>query len=154
VTPAELQTEILGLNLGLSLREAATPLTIKVEQDHFLSLMTLLARDPRFQFDMLQLHTALDWPAENRLECLYLLNSSKLNHEIMVSISVPRAAALLPSVSAIWAIAEWQEREVFDMFGVLYSEHPDLRRLLLDDDWKGFPLRKDYQDDFVLSRPW
>jgi NADH-quinone oxidoreductase subunit C len=57
-------------------------------------------------------------------------------------------------VSAIWAIAEWQEREVFDMFGVHYRQHPDLRRLLLDDDWQGFPLRKDYQDDFVLSRPW
>jgi NADH-quinone oxidoreductase subunit C len=71
----------------------------------------------------------------------------------MVSVSVPRANPVAPTVSTIWEIAQWQEREVYDLFGVRYEGHPDLRRLFLDDNWQGHPLRKDYQDDDMLELP-
>jgi NADH-quinone oxidoreductase subunit C len=64
---------------------------------------------------------------------------------------VPRDAAVVPSLASVWPIAEWQEREVYDLMGILYADHPDLRRLFLDDDWQGFPLRKDYEDDYILK---
>jgi NADH:ubiquinone oxidoreductase subunit C len=61
---------------------------------------------------------------------------------------------VVPTVSSIWPIAHWQEREVFDLFGVGYDGHPDLRRIFLEDDWLGHPLRKDYHDpDMLESRP-
>jgi NADH:ubiquinone oxidoreductase subunit C len=69
-------------------------------------------------------------------------------------VKVPRQNPIAPSVHLLWPIAEWQEREVYDLFGVKYAGHPDLRRLFLEDDWKGFPLLKDYKDDFTLERPW
>jgi NADH:ubiquinone oxidoreductase subunit C len=72
---------------------------------------------------------------------------------VYVVTSVARDNPLVPTVMDIWPIAEWQEREVYDLFGVLYDGHPDLRRLFLEDDWVGFPLRKDYEDDFMLEPP-
>jgi NADH:ubiquinone oxidoreductase subunit C len=116
--------------------------------------MLRLRASPALSFDQLQAHTALDWPSEGEIECLYLLNSTQHPQDALVSVKLSRAAPVITSVSSLWPIAEWQEREVFDMFGVLYEHHPDLRRILLDDDWLGFPLRKDYKDDFMLSRPW
>ena len=156
---AELQTAILGLNSELSVREAsANILTIKVPSEYLLTLMKTLRDDSRFSFDQLQLHTTMDWTNEDPVlatfECLYLLNSTVHHHDVMISVHIPRANPKINSVSALWPIAQWQEREVYDMFGVLYENHPDLRRILLDDDWKGFPLRKDYQDDFMLRRTW
>ena len=154
MTPEELQGMILGLDSELSLREASSVLMIKVPTSSLMKIMASLKEDPRFAFDQLQYHTALDWPAEDRIECLYHFCSTQFHHELMISVSLPRTNPVLPSVSHLWPIAEWQEREVYDMFGVIYENHPDLRRILLDDDWKGFPLRKDYKDEFMLERPW
>lgn len=154
MTSAELQTLIMGLTSEMTPRENVTPLTFNVSAESLLTVLKLLKTHPQMHFDMLMMLTALDWPAEDRIECLYLLQSSGQNHEVLISVSIPRSQAVLPSVSAIYAIAEWQEREVYDMFGILFNNHPDLRRILLDDEWQGFPLRKDYQDEFILRRPW
>ena len=59
---------------------------------------------------------------------------------------------IVVTICSIWRIAEWQEREVFDLFGILYNNHPDLRRIFLEDDWVGFPLRKNYKDNFMLEK--
>ena len=64
-----------------------------------------------------------------------------------------RDAPVAPTVSRSWPAAEWQEREAYDLMGILYDEHPDLRRLFLEDDWQGFPLRKDYRDPDMLEFP-
>jgi NADH-quinone oxidoreductase subunit C len=109
--------------------------------------------DPRLSFDMLCTHTAVDWLGEDRFELVYVLYSTKHRHYVTVSTSIPRDKPEASSVSSIWRIAEWQEREVYDLMGVLYSGHPDLRRMFLEDDWVGFPLRKDYKDDFMLGLP-
>lgn len=104
-------------------------------------------------FDLLETHTAIDWPDAGRFELAYVLTSLACGHQLTVFVDVPRDNPIAPSVCTTWPIAQWQEREVFDLFGVHYTDHPDLRRLFLDDDWQGFPLRKDYADDFMLERP-
>ncbi|MBU1920404.1 NADH-quinone oxidoreductase subunit C, partial [bacterium] len=82
---------------------------------------------------------------------IYQLYSTKFHHYLMLSVKVDREHPVVPSVSSVWRIAQWHEREVYDLFGVLYDNHPDLRRLFLEDDWQGHPLRKDYRDDFMLT---
>lgn len=121
-----------------------------------LEKWSLVAKELRtqFQFDMLADHAAIDWPQENKIELLYQLYSLTEGLHLMVSVSLDRRNPIAPSVYQLWPIAEWQEREVYDLFGVKYAGHPDLRRLFLEDDWKGFPLLKDYNDDFILEKPW
>lgn len=111
-----------------------------------------LRDDPRLRFAMLCDHSAIDWQAEGRFELVYQLYSLEHRHYLTVFSSIPRDQPEAPSVCEVWRVAEWQEREVYDMFGILYSSHPDLRRVLLDDGWKGFPLRKDYHDDYMQER--
>ncbi|MBF0277788.1 MAG: NADH-quinone oxidoreductase subunit C [SAR324 cluster bacterium] len=125
--------------------------TIEVPPEHFLSLMQQLREDPRLYFNMLQVHTAVDWVKKGIFELLYQLYSTKDRQSLRVLVELPRENPVIASVCSIWRIAEWQEREVYDFFGVLYEGHPDLRRLFLEDDWKGFPMRKDYEDDFMLE---
>ena len=103
------------------------------------------------KFDMLCAHTAIDRIDDGKFELVYQLYSTKFRHYLMLSVLLDRENPVVPSVSSIWMIAEWQEREVYDLFGVLYNNHPDLRRLFLEDDWEGHPLRKDYKDDFMLD---
>lgn len=123
----------------------------QVPADHLLQLMEKLRGESEFAFDMLCSHTVVDRLAEGVFELVYHLYSTEKRKHLMVSTSVPRDNPLAPTVSSVWSIAEWQEREAYDLFGILYDNHPDLRRVFLEDDWKGFPLRKDYEDDFMLS---
>lgn len=134
-------------------REKADRTAITVPADKVHALALRLRDEPALSFELLYDHTAIDWPEEDRFELVYQLGSLRHGHPLMVSVSIPRGMPVVPTLSTVWPIAEWLEREVFDLFGVLYSGHPDLRRLFLEDDWKGFPLRKDYKDDFVLERP-
>lgn len=127
--------------------------TVEIAVDQFYSLMQRLRDDERFAFDMLIFHTAVDWVKEHVFELVYQLFSTRYQQKLRVLVTVPRNHPVIPTVSSLWQIAEWQEREVYDLFGVLYENHPDLRRLLLEDDWQGFPLRKDYKDDFMLEPP-
>ncbi len=112
-----------------------------------------LRDDPRLAFDLLLTHTAVDRPDEGRFELVYMLYSTQHGHYLRVSSDVSREDPVAPTVSGIWPIAEWQEREVYDLFGIAYDGHPDLRRIFLEDDWVGHPLRKDYRDDYMLERP-
>jgi len=134
-------------------REKCAMPAVTVPVESLAVFMRAIHDDPALSFDMLCTHTAVDWLGENRFELLYVLCSLKHGHYLTVSTSVPRDKPEVSSVSSIWRIAEWQEREVYDLMGVLYSGHPDLRRMFLEDDWNGFPLRKDYKDDFMLELP-
>lgn len=89
----------------------------------------------------------VDWVAQNRLEVVY--NVSSLSHPVKVEMKVflPRDDPRVRTVVPIWASANWHERETYDLFGVVFEEHPDLRRILLPEDWMGYPLRKDYEDE-------
>lgn len=150
----ELQNLVLSLNSEFKIREKADRAAVLIPRNLLIETMQTLKTDDRFQFDMLMAHTAIDWLSNQQIELVYQLYSSTLGHYLMISVLTERSEAVVPTVSSLWSIAEWQEREVFDLFGIKYSGHPDLRRLLLDDDWKGYPLLKDYKDDFMLVRPW
>jgi NADH:ubiquinone oxidoreductase subunit C len=86
-------------------------------------------------------------------EMVYRLQSSEFGVGIFLKAEVPREGAAIQTLTDLWPAADWHEREVYDLFGIDFPGHPDLRRILLPDDWVGHPLRKDYQDDSVIRRP-
>lgn len=95
-------------------------------------------------FEVLSDLTALDLPKENKLQVVYHLYSYSRRHQIVVKVDLPREEPRVATVEGVWKAANWMEREVFDLFGVFFEGHSDLRRILLPEDWIGHPLRKDY----------
>ena len=96
------------------------------------------------KFDMLADLTAVDWPKrEKRFDVVLNLYSFPKNERLRLKVHAADAEEV-PSVVSVWPTANWLEREVFDMFGIIFSGHPDLKRILLPDEWQGYPLRKDY----------
>ena len=89
--------------------------------------------------------TAVDWhPADPRFEVVYLLHSIDRNQRLRLKCWVSEQDAEIDSITGVWRSAMWYEREVFDLFGIRFRNHPDLRRIMMPDDWEGHPLRKDY----------
>lgn len=151
---AALLSAVMALAPDITPREKSDRTAVKVPVEYLLLVMLKLRDQEPLKFDMLCCSTAIDWLKDGKIELVYQLYSTVHRHYLMVGVSLDRKSAVAPSVSALWEIAEWQERETYDLFGVRFTNHPDLRRLLLEDDWKGHPLRKDYVDDFMLERPW
>jgi NADH-quinone oxidoreductase subunit C len=148
-----LEQSVIVSEPAAQLRNASDRATVEIEPEKLISLMHRLREDKAFSFDLLLDHTAVDYVDQNRFELVYMLYSLEHGHHLIVCTSVSRETPVVPSVSRIWPGSHWQEREVFDLFGILYENHDDLRRLFLDDDWKGYPLRKDYKDDYMLELP-
>lgn len=122
-------------------------LTIVADRAVILKLATFLRDDPDFRFDLLSYLTAVDYSALKRpvrYDVVYMLYSIAKKHRVRVKCAVPAEDPTIDSVESIWKTADWLERETFDMFGILFQGHPDLRRILLPDDWEGHPLRKDF----------
>ncbi len=95
-------------------------------------------------FDLCSDVTATDWPPRaERFDVIYALYSTRLRHRVRLKVRVAEGGSV-PSVAPIWPAANWLEREVFDLFGIRFEGHPDLRRILMPDDWQGHPQRKDY----------
>jgi NADH-quinone oxidoreductase subunit C len=101
-----------------------------------------LRTEPDLAFDFCQSLTALD--TGDALGCVYHLFSYSKRHTFVVKTHAPRVSPVLPSVAGVWPAADWYEREAFDLYGILFEGHPDLRRLLLPEDWEGHPMRRDY----------
>ena len=118
----------------------------KVKADRWPEVAKLLHDDPDLRMDCLQNLTAVDWIKQTRIDVVYHLYSYAHHHAITVKIELPRDNAVVPSVAGIWRAADWNEREQYDLLGVQFTGHPDLRRLLMPDDWVGHPMRKDYQE--------
>jgi NADH-quinone oxidoreductase subunit C len=97
-------------------------------------------------FTFLQNLTAVDWIKQDKIEVVYHLWSYAHRHGCVVKIDLPRSKPEVPSVATVWRAANWYEREQFDLMGVAFIGHPDLRRIMLPDDWPGHPMRKDYQE--------
>jgi NADH-quinone oxidoreductase subunit C len=117
-----------------------------VKADRIVDVARFLKRTPGLEFDHCNDLTALDWPKRNVIEVVYHLFSYGHRHGIVLKVECDRANPVVPSVTDVWKAANWMERECYDMFGVAFTGHPDLRRVLLPDDWQGWPLRKDYQE--------
>jgi NADH-quinone oxidoreductase subunit C len=124
----------------------ATPHALVLSPQQLVPVCQALYQHPNTYFDMLTCITGIDNGAQaNTMEVVYNLYSVPFNHAIMLRVSLPRTAPVISTVSTIWRGADWLEREVFDMYGIQFEGHPDLRRILLPADWEGYPLRKDYQ---------
>jgi len=121
-------------------------LNIQVSAEHLHDLMARLKSDPETQFDYLFCLSGVDWG--EKLGIVYHLESTTKRHIVVVKVTAEdRETPILDSVYDIWATAEFHEREVFDFFGIKFTNHPNLKRLFLTEDWIGYPLRKDYEDE-------
>ncbi len=119
-------------------------LTIKREK--IKEILSYVKNTPLLEFNYLVDLTAVDYLGfrEPRFDVIYIIMSIKHKHRLIIKAQVPEHGCCIDTVSDLWATANWFEREVFDMFGIFFKGHPDLRRILLPEDWNGYPLRKDY----------
>jgi NADH-quinone oxidoreductase subunit C len=119
--------------------------TIYASREHVPVLARALRDDPALAFNFLSELTAVDfWPKEPRFEVVYVLVSIPHRLRMRMKVRLPAADPHLATVSDVWPAANWLEREVWDLYGIAFDGHPDPRRLLMPEDWQGFPLRKDY----------
>ena len=119
--------------------------TIVVPQEHLRRACEFLRSDPQLAFNFLSDLSCRDcFPAEPRFEVNYHLLSIPHKRRLRLKVRVNSADPVVESVTTVWPTANWHEREVFDLFGVRFEGHTDLRRIVLPEDWEGYPLRKDY----------
>lgn len=119
--------------------------TIVVPREHIRAAAEFLCGDAELQFSFITDVTGVDrYPVEPRFELNYHLLSIERRVRLRLKVRVPGSNPVVDSVTSVWPGANWHEREVFDMFGVRFEGHPDLRRILMPLDWEGHPLRKDY----------
>lgn len=131
---------------GLVFTEENTEfLTLSVPKEKLHELATKLKNSPETQFDYLFCETGMDWG--DSLGVIYHLRSMELGHEMVLKVHTKnRDNAKLDTVCDIWRTAELHEREIHDLFGIDFNNHPNMKALILTDDWEGYPLRKDYED--------
>jgi len=96
------------------------------------------------RFECLSNLSGVDYPAKGHIQVVYNVMSYSLGHELTLKVNADRQAPKIPTIRSVWPAADWMEREVYDLLGVEFVGHPDLRRILLPDDWVGYPLRKNY----------
>lgn len=115
-----------------------------VDAQAIVEVCRFLRDEPELKFEILSDLTGLDFPKENKIEVVYHLYSYPQRHQIVLKVDLPRAEPRVSTLEGVWKAANWLEREVFDLFGVSFDGHSDLRRIMLPEDWVGHPLRKDY----------
>jgi NADH-quinone oxidoreductase subunit C len=148
VTPEEIQSA-LAAKFGESVSALQPPNKdpwVEVKAAAIRDVCAFLKSDPQLRFDCLMNLSAVDWPKKNQIHVVYHLFSYEKRHAFVLKILLDRAAPNVPSVEPVWKSADWLEREQYDLMGVQFEGHPDLRRIMLPDDWVGHPLRKDYAE--------
>jgi NADH-quinone oxidoreductase subunit C len=143
--------QLASRGLVLSAREEGGVLELDVEPRNVRDALLLLRSEGRFDF--MPFMTAIDRPAESRMEVIYRLFSYETKASAVVRAKVGRASAAVDTVSDIYRTAEWHEREAAEMFGITFMNHPDPRRLLLPDDLEGCPLKKDFVHENLKPLP-
>jgi NADH-quinone oxidoreductase subunit C len=149
MTPEEIQQ-----SLAAKFGDAVGPLQpankdpwVEVKPASVVEVCAFLKSDPKLRFDCLMNLSAVDWPKQNQIHVVYHLFSYEKRHAFILKVKLDRAAPSVPSVEPVWRSADWLEREQYDLLGVTFEGHPDLRRIMLPDDWVGHPLRKDYVEE-------
>jgi NADH-quinone oxidoreductase subunit C len=116
---------------------------LAVPADKLVELCQFLKSNPVLNFDFLSFVTSIDW--KDRYEVVYYLLSMAQKHKLVLKVTTSeRNNPEIPTVTNVWAAADWQEREIYDLMGIRFSGHYNMRRILLPEDWEGYPLRKDY----------
>ena len=147
----ELKTKITELYTAATFEDGGEWLTINAEPASLPSLALQLRNDEQLHFDYLFCLTCIDW--KTHLTMVYHLSSTKFRHNIVVKAKLDRNNPEIETVSTIWKTAIFHEREVYEMFGVNFLQHPDLRLLILPDGWEGKnPMRKDFEDPVNMIR--
>jgi NADH-quinone oxidoreductase subunit C len=118
--------------------------TLVIKREHWREVVNFLRLEPSLSFDYPEAFAGTDYPAQGYIEVVVYLYSMKTGLFITVKTRTPRDHAEVPSLVPVYAGANWEEREIYDLLGVKFTDHPDLRRIMLPDDFKGHPLRKDY----------
>ena len=119
---------------------------VVVKGEKVVDICRYLKTTAGLEFDYCQDITAVDWPARKVIEVVFHLYSLAHRHGLVLKVETDREAPSIATVEGVWKAANWLEREIYDLFGVNFTGHSDLRRILLPDDWVGYPLRKDYQE--------
>ena len=131
--------EVIGTLEGAGANASATVDPARVNE-----VAAFCKTDPALRFDCLSNLSGVDYPKLGHIQIVYHLLSYQLRHDFVLKVNASRDNPVVPTVSDVWSAADWQEREVFDLLGVTFENHPDLRRILMPEDWPGHPLRKDF----------
>jgi len=141
---ARLREQFPGVSFELQTGEAVRDRTLYVPVEQLVEICAFLRDDPEMAFGMLTWVGGVDLlPSEPRFEVIYHLLSLEHNARAVLKVRVHEADPRVPTVTGVWPTANWHERETFDFYGIVFDGHPDLTRILLPDDWVGWPLRKD-----------
>jgi len=147
-TPSQLVTALQRENSAwvTEIIEAHGEVTAVVSREHIVDVCSALKSDPEAKFDFLADLCGADRGVEEepRFEVNYHLFSTTKHHRLRLKVLLNENDVKVPTVTGVWRTANWHERETFDLFGVVFEGHPDLRRILLPDDWQGYSLRKDF----------
>lgn len=139
---ADLLKEKFGEKILESKVDGLSPWSV-VAPAEILDVCRFLRNDDRLLMDHLECLAGVDY--KDRVEVVYIMYSMKQRHRYALKCRLPREAPSLRTVESVWGVANWHEREAYDMVGVVFEGHSDFRRILLPDDWEGYPLRKDYK---------
>lgn len=150
MTNEEIKVELAALPFTLPIDETGEWLNISVEHFQLKEFVQRLRYKEGLVFDFLFSLTCIDW--KTHFTIVYHLTSTIHRHTVVIKVKLDRDDPKIETVSDIWRTAEFHEREVYDLFGVKFINHPDLRRLMLTDEWEGYPLRKDYEDPINMIK--
>jgi len=150
MTNEDLKIKLSELFSSATFEEPAEWVTITVEPTGWKTTAQQLRSTANLDFDFLFCITCVDW--KTHLTMVYHLTSTIHRHTIVVKSKLDRNDPQIETVSDIWRTAEFHERETYDLFGVRFINHPDLRRLFLTEEWNGWPLRKDYEDPINMIK--
>ena len=139
---AALLGETFGAKILESKLDSLNPWSM-VEPGSMLEVSRFLRSDARLLMDHLETLAGVDY--KDRIEVVYVLYSMTHRHRFTLKVKLPREGPKVHTVESCWAVANWHEREAYDLLGVVFLGHSDLRRILCPDDWEGWPLRKDYK---------
>ncbi len=118
---------------------------VVVDADVIVDVTNWCRDEPEMAFDTLHCLSGVDYPADEKMQVVYHLFSLKHRHWLVLKVELPRDEPRVATVEGVWKTANWHEREAFDLYGITFVGHSDLRRIFLPDDWEGYPLRKDWE---------
>ena len=143
LVPQKLNTQFSEIDFEFS--EYLDELTIKLPKEHIVKVCEFLKKDSDLDFLLCLDITAIDWAKrKNRFTVVYHIYSFKNNFRLRLKADVNESDCAIDTVSSVWKGADWQERETYDMYGIKFNNHPDLRRMYMPEDFEHHPLRKDF----------